>query len=198
MNADDWGRDRDVTDRTLSCVLLRTVSSVSAMVFMEDSKRAAEIALEHGIDVGLHLNFTSPFSASGIPTRLLEHQQLCRNRWRHNRFSQVVFHPGLIGSFEYVVAANVTNSLVFSGGKPIAWTVTIICTFAPTCFWVGCCHPEQSFAGTSRFSRERRASGNRFYRQTVDRILASRHRLTNFFFSLQPITFWGDSCGSSR
>ncbi len=40
VNADDWGRDRETTDHTLECVVGGAVSSVSAMVFMEDSTRA--------------------------------------------------------------------------------------------------------------------------------------------------------------
>ena len=35
---------------------------VSAMVFMEDSERAASIARADAIDAGLHLNFTTAFS----------------------------------------------------------------------------------------------------------------------------------------
>ena len=44
INADDWGRDNETTDRSLDCVLRGSVSSVSAMMFMEDSERAAGIA----------------------------------------------------------------------------------------------------------------------------------------------------------
>src|SRR5579863_5715924 len=58
INADDWGVNREATDRTLDCVLRKTVSSASAMVFMEDSERAAQLALEAGVDTGLHLNLT--------------------------------------------------------------------------------------------------------------------------------------------
>ena len=56
--ADDWGRDRETTERTLECFNQGAVSSVSAMVFMEDSERAAAIALERGIE---------PFSGLPIP-----------------------------------------------------------------------------------------------------------------------------------
>src|ERR1700758_5164513 len=42
INADDWGRDHETTQRILECTLRGTVSSASAMVFMEDSERAAE------------------------------------------------------------------------------------------------------------------------------------------------------------
>ena len=65
VNADDWGRDRLTTDRILDCVTAGAVSAVSAMVFAEDSERAAALALDRSIDVGLHLNFTSPFTAAG-------------------------------------------------------------------------------------------------------------------------------------
>src|SRR5882762_5570378 len=105
VNADDWGRDYENTERTLECIVRGTVSSVSGMVFMEDSERAAEIARGRGIDVGLHLNFTTSFSGPGASTKLIEHQQrLARYLWRH-RFAQLVYHPGLINSFEYVVAS---------------------------------------------------------------------------------------------
>src|SRR5271167_1397805 len=56
INADDWGRDHETTERTLRCILRGAVSSVSAMVFMGDSERAAAIAKENAIHAGLHLN----------------------------------------------------------------------------------------------------------------------------------------------
>src|SRR6266478_6578036 len=79
INADDWGLDKENTDRIYDCKLVGTVSSVSAMVYMEDSERAASIAREHDIDTGLHLNLTTPFSASNVPERLGEHHQRIMN-----------------------------------------------------------------------------------------------------------------------
>src|SRR5258708_5317705 len=80
INADDWGRSRDTTDRTLECCERGSISSVSAMVFMEDSERAAALARERGIDAGLHLNFTTPFSGEVYPAMLREHQQRIARR----------------------------------------------------------------------------------------------------------------------
>src|SRR4029077_559138 len=77
--------------------------SASAMVFMEDSERSAVIARERGIDVGLHLNFTTSFTVPQCPTPLVQRQQeLARHLLRH-RLAQLVFPPGLVHSFEYVV-----------------------------------------------------------------------------------------------
>ena len=95
VNADDWGRDEKTTERTLECVLRGAVSSVSAMVFMEDSARAAAVAQESGIDAGLHLNLTTPFSMPGCPTKLAEHQQRLGRYLRPRGFGSVGFHAGL-------------------------------------------------------------------------------------------------------
>src|SRR6185369_10838794 len=64
LNADDWGRDSKTTNMILDCVVRGSVSSTSAMVFMEDSERAAALARQHRVDCGLHLNFTTPFDGS--------------------------------------------------------------------------------------------------------------------------------------
>src|SRR5881296_2959155 len=88
VNADDWGRDCRTTGRILDCALRGAVSSVSAMVFMEDSERAATLARERGIDVGLHLNFTTSFSASGCPAGLVDRQQELRRYLRCHRLAQ--------------------------------------------------------------------------------------------------------------
>src|SRR5205809_524326 len=118
MNADDWGREPLTTNRILDCALRGAVSSVSAMVFMADSERAATMARERGIEAGLHLNLTTSFSAPGCPGRLVERQQeLARYLLRH-RLAQVVFHPGLVRSFEYVVAAQLDEFRRLYGADP--------------------------------------------------------------------------------
>lgn len=107
VNADDWGRDPHTTDMIFDCAVRGAISSVSAMVFMEDSQRSAAIAREAGIDAGLHLNFTTPFSELRCPTQLLEHQwRIARYLLRHP-IARAIFHPGLVRSFEYIVAAQI-------------------------------------------------------------------------------------------
>ena len=102
LNADDWGRDRHTTDRILDVALRGSISSTSAMVFMEDSERAAELALEHDIDAGIHINMTTQFSAPGCSPRLMEHQErLARFLTGHMR-ARMVYRPDLAASFDYV------------------------------------------------------------------------------------------------
>ena len=63
INADDFGRDNKATETATKCFQQQRVSSVTAMVFMSDSQRAAAIAHDEGMSVGLHVNFTEAFSA---------------------------------------------------------------------------------------------------------------------------------------
>jgi YdjC-like protein len=187
VNADDWGRDRQTTDRTLECILRGSVSSVSAMVFMEDSQRSAEIALEKGIDAGLHLNLTTPFSSPGPPARLAEHQRKITGYLRAHRLAQVVYHPGLARSFEYVVAAQREEFVRLFGAEPQRWDghhhMHLCANVRRAKLLPAGTMVRRNFS----FQPGEKGSLNRLYRRAVDRDLSRRHRLTDFFFSLPPL-----------
>jgi chitin disaccharide deacetylase len=157
------------------------------MVFMEDSDRAATLAREQGIEAGLHLNFTTPFSASGCPSGLMEHQgKIVRYLLRH-RLSQMVFHPGLVRSFEYVAAAQLDEFHRIYGAVPekidghhhmhLCANVRLQ-KLLPSGTLV-----RRNFS----FECGEKSVWNRWYRKAVDRSMARRHRLADFFFSLPPL-----------
>lgn len=187
VNADDWGRDGETTDRTLDCVRCGTVSSVSAMVFMEDSERAAAITRDHGIDAGLHLNFTSHFSASGIPSQLVAHQKRLSQYLLWRRFSQGLFHPGLIRSFEYVVAAQRDEFTRLYAKEPERIDGHHHMHLCANVLLGGLLPPGTVVRRNFSFQPGEKSLANRCYRQVIDRILGRRHRLTDFFFSIQPL-----------
>src|SRR5215469_10621350 len=118
VNADDWGRDRETTERIAECLVCGSVSSVSAMVFMEDSERAAALALEHGIDVGLHLNLTTSFSAAQVPAQVAYHQKRVAHYLGTHKIARVLFHPGLRASFQYAVSAQLEEFKRLYGMEP--------------------------------------------------------------------------------
>jgi chitin disaccharide deacetylase len=187
INADDWGQDRSTTDRTLECWASGGISSVSAMVFMEDSERAAALAREHGIEAGLHLNFTAPFLANRVPANLTEHHaRICRHLRRH-RLAQSFFHPGLMRSFEYVTAAQLDefHRLYGTAAERIdghhhmhLCANVLIQRLLPFGTMV-----RRSFA----FDLGEKSLGNYVYRSMVDRGISRRHRVTDYLFSLPPI-----------
>lgn len=187
VNADDWGRDVATTDRSLDCVIRGVVSSASAMVFMEDSERAAHLARQHSVDAGLHLNFTMPFSARQCPLRLKEQQERISRFLRSNRFSPVIYHPGLAASFEYVVKAQQEEYEQLYG--------------APARRMDGHHHMHlcanivyQNLLPRGTIVRRNfslwpgeKIWFNRLYRRWQDRWLSRRYRLADFFFDLYPL-----------
>ncbi|MBZ5723509.1 MAG: ChbG/HpnK family deacetylase [Acidobacteriia bacterium] len=187
VNADDWGRDRETTDRTVECIVRGAVSSVSAMMFMQDSERAAAIARERGIDAGLHLNFTTPFSAPGVPALLTRHQQRLAAYLRPHRFAQVVFHPALMRSFAYAVAAQRNEFVRLYGKEPDRLDGHHHMHLCANVLLGGLLPPGTVVRRNFSFWPGEKSSCNLLYRKVVDAALARRHRLTDFFFSLAPL-----------
>jgi chitin disaccharide deacetylase len=187
VNADDWGRDRETTDRTLDCLHCGTVSSVSAMVFLEDSARAAGIAQDHGIDAGLHLNFTSAFSAPGVSSRLMEHQKHVSKYLLRHRFSRVVFHPGLTRSFAYVVAAQLDEFARLYGREPDRLDGHHHMHLSANVLFGRLMPAGTKVRRNFSFRPGEKSWINRLYRTAIDSILEKRHQLTDYFFALPPL-----------
>lgn len=187
VNADDWGRDRETTDRTLDCVRSGTVSSVSAMMFMEDSERAAGIARDHGIDAGLHLNFTTQFSTLRVSSKLVAHQELLSRYLLRRRLYQTIFYPGLTRSFEYVVASQREEFARLFGHEPKRLDGHHHMHLCANVLLGGLLPSGTVVRRNFSFQPGEKSFGNRCYRQAIDWILGLRHQMTDFFFSIQPL-----------
>ena len=187
VNADDWGRDPETTQRMFECVRCGAVSSVSAMVFTEDSERAAAMAREHGVDAGLHLNFTTPFLAANCPARLVEHQRSVAKYLTRNPFTRGIFNPWLVSSFEYVVAAQVEEFVRLYGAAPLRLDGHHHMHLSANVLLGGLLPP-----GTivrRHFSHESREKvlRHRVFRVFTDAVLTRRYRVADFFFPLIPL-----------
>jgi len=187
VNADDWGRDRETTDRTLDCFQCGVLSSVSAMAFMADSERAAALARDQNIDTGLHLNFTSPFSAPRLSTHLLKHQERLSKYLLRNRFAQSVFNPRLICPFEYVVAAQCEEFARLYGREPKRIDGHHHMHLCANVLLCGLLPPKTVIRRNFSFQPGEKGFSNRLYRKLIDRLLSRNHLLTDFFFSIEPM-----------
>ena len=186
VNADDWGRDRETTDRTLECSLAGALSSVSAMVFMEDSERAAELAGEHRIDAGLHLNLTLAFSGP-VNATLSGHQERISRYLRGRRVAQALFHPGLAASFAYVVAAQLEEFARIYGQAPGRIDGHHHMHLAANVMFPGLLPEGIILRRNFSFQAGEKGLVNRAYRGMLDGWLGRRHLLTDYFFSLPPL-----------
>lgn len=187
VNADDWGRDRATTDRTFECTALGTVSSVSAMVFMADSERAAEIAVRSGIDAGLHLNFTEPFSGPNVPAPLLERQRKLRRFLLWHPLARIFYHSSLAESFEYVVAAQIDEFRSLYGRDPQRIDGHHHLHLCANVRMDGLLPAGLLVRRNFSFLPGEKSLPNRLYRKGVDRRLANRYFLVDHLFSLAPL-----------
>ena len=186
INADDWGYDSHTTSRILACLDRRSISSVSAMVFMNDSEPAAALARDRGFDAGLHLNLDTPFTTVSVSSKLMEHQAKVADFLR-NPFSRPFFHPGLIRSFEYVVSAQLDeyNRLYGRPARRIDGHHHL--HLAANVLFGGLLPLDAVLR--PHFSREpgEKRIRNSIFRRYAQLTLARTHRTVDAFFALLPL-----------
>src|SRR6266849_1210436 len=183
VNADDWGRERGTTTAILNCALLGTVSSVSAMVFMDDSERAAAIAQERGLDPGLHLNLTTPFSARNCSARVINCQQRVAKFLLRGRFAQTVFHPGLIRSFDYIVRTQLDEFRHLYEREPGRIDGHHHMHLCANVLLGGLLPSGIVVRGNFSFVGGEESYANILYRRLVDFLLKQNHRVVDYFYN---------------
>jgi len=184
VNADDWGRSRDETDAALSCYLKGRVSSVSAMVFMEDSHRAARLAKEVGLDVGLHLNFSVPFSGEGASSHLAKFHERIVSFLRLNKYAVLIYNPFLRKLFQSVFQAQVDEFCRLYEKSPSHFDGHQHMHLCANLLFANLIPEGAKVRRSFSFFKGEKSLINRKYREVVDRRLASKYRLTDYFFAL--------------
>ena len=182
MNADDWGRDVFTTDRILECAHAGMLSSASAMVFMQDSQRAAELARAHGVDCGLHLNLTLDFSAAVSSPVLREHHRRVKRFLESFRFAPAFRHPRLASSFEYVVSAQLEEYERLYGVAPRRVDGHHHMHLCANVIGGNLLPAGAIVRRNFSFLPGEKSALNRAYRARLDRRLAERYQLTDYFF----------------
>jgi predicted glycoside hydrolase/deacetylase ChbG (UPF0249 family) len=104
VNADDWGLRAEVTDAILECWRAGAITSASAMVHMEDSGRAFELAAPQGPPLGLHLNLTTPFTAADVPPDRRQRQERAVAYFAGPQRRRLLFDPRLRGLIDACIA----------------------------------------------------------------------------------------------
>jgi predicted glycoside hydrolase/deacetylase ChbG (UPF0249 family) len=183
INADDWGRSVAETDAALNCFREGRISSVTAMMFMDDSARAADLAKEHGVDAGLHLNLNEAYSV-GVSSAARESQRRVANFLNCSKFAVLFYHPGLRNEFRDVFRVQMEEFVRLYGKPPThvdghqhrhLCANILMDEIIPRGLKV-----RRSFT----FWPDQKAFLNRLYRYLIDRWLARKYRVTDFFFSL--------------
>jgi predicted glycoside hydrolase/deacetylase ChbG (UPF0249 family) len=187
ITADDYGKTRHATDSILKCFSSKRITSASAMVFMEDSERAASLALKTNLEVGLHLNFTLPFSACNITLKLREyHNKVISYLTKHDIF-QVIYNPLLANSFNYVFLSQQQEFMRLYGKYPDHYNGhhhMHLCTnvLAAKLIPIGA-RVRRAFT----FNQGEKNPFNRLYRHILNICVSRRFISTDCFLSIAPV-----------
>ena len=184
INADDWGRSVLETDAALRCYKAGRVTSVSAMVFMADSERAAELAGENKIVPGLHLNFDENFTAKSNRGRVDECHGRTVRFLRGNKFAQLLYNPFLRGAFSYSCHAQFEEFMRLFGRSPSHVDGHHHMHLCANLLFSKMIPAGTQMRRNFSFWPGEKSALNRGYRRLVDRWLARRYRLTDYFFDL--------------
>ena len=184
VNADDWGRTRAETDAAVACFSQGRVTSVTAMTFMIDSERAAGVALDRNIPVGLHLNFVEPPTAAGVSRLVLnEHCRLASFLTR-TPYSALVPNPILYRSFRSAFQMQLDEFIRLYGKAPTHFDGHRHLHLCPSMLFAAPIPTGERVRRTFTFTIAEKGLLNWLYRRALDRWVARRYRTTNYFFAL--------------
>lgn len=184
INADDFGRSASETDAALRCYRAGRITSVSAMVFMANSERGAELAKENEVDIGLHLNFTEEFTQKEKSARLTQAQNRLAMYLRRTKWSELFYNPLLRKAFSYCYHAQAEEFARLFGNLPTRvdghhhmhlCANIVLSDLIPAGMRI-----RRNFS----FWPGEKGRLNRSYRALVDRWLQRRYHLTDYFFDL--------------
>jgi predicted glycoside hydrolase/deacetylase ChbG (UPF0249 family) len=183
VNADDWGRTVADTEAAREAFLRRKVTSVTAMVFMEDSSRAAALALDLGIPVGLHVNFTEHMSGALTDSLRQEHAAVARYLMR-GRKAQLVYNPLLARAFARLFEAQLEEFQRLFGREPSHFDGHQHMHLCANMVFSRTIPVGVKVRRSLSFARGEKSVANRAYRAFVDWWVGLRCLQADYFFDL--------------
>lgn len=190
INADDFGRTRTETDVAVACYNAGSITSATAMVFMADSERAAEVAQESAIDLGLHLNLSQPFTGQVKSRMLLDYHDRIVRFITSTRYSRCIYNPALRRQFQYTYQTQFDEFMRLYGRKPShvdGHHHTHLCT---NILLDKIIPPKEKVRRSFSFKPGDKNIFNRAYRRAVDSVLVRNYKSTDFFF------LWQTACNT--
>ena len=187
INADDFGLDRETTDNILSCFIRKRIHSASAMTFMSASERAADLACETQIPVGLHLNLDEKFTGPAVPLTLKENHQKIAAFLNASKWNQILYNPLLRNAIDYVFQAQWDEFIRLYHKKPQRLDGHRHRHLCMNVLLSGMVPRGIRVRRNFTFYGGEKNQVNRLYRKLVDQWLQSRFVCTDYFFGITPI-----------
>lgn len=186
INADDWGKNSIATDRILLCYKNDRVTSVSAMVFMADSERAAEIALENNLNTGLHLNFSLGYNGNVQSSKLKDYQLTIASFLTKSKYSMIMYNPRLTKQFDFVYKAQWEEYIRLYHQQPEHINGHQHFHLCMNILFGKVIPKGQRLRRNFTFYNSEKFIANILYRNLVDHYLETNYICTRYFFDICP------------
>jgi predicted glycoside hydrolase/deacetylase ChbG (UPF0249 family) len=118
VNADDLGLERPVSDSIVECFGSGAITSATALVWMRDSDRAAEVARREHIPTGLHLNLIEPYTAPDVPPRVAQTQRRVVERLGKGGLGAQLYHRAWSEDFGQCIRDQLSRFTELYGAPP--------------------------------------------------------------------------------
>jgi chitin disaccharide deacetylase len=187
VNADDYGLDKETSERILTCYTRKRIHSASAMTFMADSERAALLAKATGLSVGLHLNLDQEMTGPQMPVKLRECLRATASYLNAKKWNQLIFNPFLRTTFDYVFQAQWDEFSRLYGEEPNRLDGHHHWHLCMNILLSGKIPSKIKIRRNFTFYSGEKNFINRIYRYLLDWWLQSNFLCTDSFFSINPI-----------
>lgn len=184
VNADDWGRTLVDTDAALTCFTSGRVTSVTAMMHMADSVRAAALAMTHGVPVGLHINLTESYTAPLCSSRLRDDQDRLVSFFTSSRAAKWSFNPPIVAACARVFQSQCDEFLRLYGKMPTHYDGHEHIHLATNMMMSRVIPKGAKVRRNLSYRFRERSMANIAHRAVVDWALGLRHATTEYFFDL--------------
>jgi predicted glycoside hydrolase/deacetylase ChbG (UPF0249 family) len=154
------------------------------MVFMRDSRRAADLTRECSIDVGLHLNFTQELTQKIYNSLLCDYHDLIARFLTRNKYNFLMYNPVLRKQFEYVFRVQYDEFELLYGTSPSHINGHHHMHLCANMLIERIIPEGQKVRRNFYFAPGEKSLLNRMYRAVIDKWLARRYLMTDYLFSL--------------
>ena len=187
ITADDLGKDVLSTNNCMDCHRKKRITTASILVFMDDTERAAELAVQEGLETGLHLNLVLPYSSPDVSDDLRCIQHSAVRFYRLGPWTQAVYNPLITKAVASVFKSQLDEyrrifkkePIYFNGHKHLHLSLNMI---------LGRVLPFGSIVRKSfTFQAGEKNLLNRRFRSIVDAWLKSRYVISDSFYSLSLV-----------
>jgi predicted glycoside hydrolase/deacetylase ChbG (UPF0249 family) len=185
VNADDLGIDAPTTDAIVECFRSGAITNATAMVWMRDSERAAEVALASSLPVGLHLNLIEPYAGSDVPDGAADRQRRVVDHLRTAR--SLLYRPRIAHDFDGCIRDQLDQFERLYGRPPTHvdghrhMHISLNAVFAPSLR--GVATYRRAFTFTAAQSPLHKRAG----RAVQSALIRTRFATTRYFFSIRTL-----------